>query len=215
MHVVHLHGSRTRVSQRGGGGGGNKPAGFKDLNLVKARPPRNQACLLSMEIVEPYPFRVGFGIIVPRKSNSLPVIDASAKERREGVEERRWKKLESVSKCGITIKFIRIIVSRRGDTGRKSIAGNWIISMLRGIARFPAKLLSRSRRGKKDMPESSTPRDGAGICGILQNGSGEFVDSRIRDTYRVIDKNVFFRERSGKTAFDKCINCLLRKRVSS
>lgn len=136
-------------------------------------------------------------IIVPRKSNSLPVIDAS--ERRE---ERRWKKLESVSKCGITIKFIRIIVPRRGDTGRKSIAGNWIISMLRGIARFPAKLLSRSRRGKKDMPESSTPRDGAGICGILQNGSGEFVDSRIRDTYRVIDKNVFFRKRSGKTAFD-------------
>lgn len=209
MHVVHLHGSRTRVSQRGGGGGGNKPAGFKGLNLVKARPPRNQACLLSMEIVEPYPFGVGFGIIVPRKSNSLPVIDAS--ERRE---ERRWKKLESVSKCGITIKFIRIIVPRRGDTGRKSIAGNWIISMLRGIARFPAKLLSRSRRGKKDMPESSTPRDGAGICGILQNGSGEFVDSRIRDTYRVIDKNVFFRERSGKTAFDKCINCLLLKRVS-
>ena len=96
MHVVHLHGSRTRVSQRGGGGGGgNKPAGFKGLNLVKARPPRNQACLLSMEIVEPYPFGVGFGIIVPTLFRlSMPLRKRDEKESKNG-DGKSWRAFQN------------------------------------------------------------------------------------------------------------------------
>lgn len=67
---------------------------------------------------------------------------------------------------------------RRSDTGRKKIPGNWIISVLRGILRFPAKSLSRSRRGKKD----AAAGDAAGIS--LREGF-----ERIRGfAYRVIDK---------------------------
>lgn len=55
----------------------------------------------------------------------------------------------------IYLRFERAYIfpfPRRSNTGRKKIPGNWIISVLRGILRFPAKSLSRSRRGKKDMP---------------------------------------------------------------